>query len=131
MVIILISCKKDKINTAIIGTWELSTTHILVVDSTVIPISKYIYDTTFTHNHSYTYQFKADTVIYTDYTQVLVQVDTGQYNFSSGVLVIFGTSGGYNDLIGNCNVSNNILTLTISDTNPGSYSSLTETFIRQ
>jgi len=131
LVVTTVSCTKDKVNTAIVGTWELSTTHLLVVDSTVTPISSYTYDTTYTHTHSYTYQFKADTVIYTDDTHIPAQVDTGQYDFSYGTLTIFGTNGGYNDLIGHCIVSNNILTLTISDSNPGTYTSLTETFIRQ
>jgi hypothetical protein len=125
------SCTKDKVNTAITGTWELSSTHIIVVDSTTSPISTYINDTTYAHNHSYTYQFKTDTVIITDYTQVPAQTDTGQYDLSSGVLIVFGTNGGYNDIIGNCTVADNTLTITIVDANPGNYMSLKETYTRQ
>ena len=128
---IITSCKKSSTNSSIVGNWELTSLHIVTVDSTVSPVSVSTLDTTVAHGHSEVISFFADNTL-TEYSFLSTPASIQ----SSGNYVVVGDSltlfDGSSVQTVHFAVSGNALTLNISQKDPGLSSTTgTEKFNRQ
>jgi hypothetical protein len=127
---VITSCKKSSSNSSIVGNWELTSLHVVTVDSTT-PVSVSTVDTTIAHGHSLVISFFADNTL-AEYsflsTPASIQ-STGNYVVVGDSLTLFD---GSTVQTVHFSVSGNSLTLNVNQSNPGSSStSGTEKFNRQ
>ena len=85
-VLIFASCKKtsgpSSPSDAIVGTWEVKSSHEVIVDSTTTPPTSQVADSTYAHGHTFVFVFKSDsTFTETDYeTSPATSIAIGTYS---------------------------------------------------